>query len=209
MWQSAYLYPPPGSQATLATNLFFLPPTLARTMDSAPLEDVLFMRDEAANLAWAIERIVESPIEQQTQRYQSTDATPAGGTSEAAAPFDLPRYRLSSYVPPNWIPFIPVQQPNPEAPDDPNQIISRLQKGAVLQPDGSKKVHSATAEVLNAAANLLLYDEEVPREGARLTRQRRLTRWSDGSTWLWTSFRNQVGQGEGSSHLQFDQLLER
>jgi hypothetical protein len=116
---------------------------------------------------------------------------------------------LSSYVPPNWIPFIPVQQPNPEAPDDPNQIISRLQKGAVLQPDGSKKVHSATAEVLNAAANLLLYDEEVPREGARLTRQRRLTRWSDGSTWLWTSFRNQVGQGEGSSHLQFDQLLER
>jgi hypothetical protein len=30
----------------------------------------------------------------------------------------------------------------------------------------------------------------------------------DGSTWLWTSLRNQVGQGEGSSGLQFDQIIE-
>ncbi len=208
MWQSEYLYPPPGSEARIATNQFFLPPTLARSMDSAPLEDVLFTRDETANLAWAIERTVESPIERPAQRYLAADANPVDAGVDAA-PFELPRYRLSSSVPPNWIPFIPVQQQNPEAPNDPNQIISRLQKGAVLQPDGSKKVHTAVAEVLNVSANLLLYDEEVPREGARLTRQRRLARWTDGSTWLWTSFRNQVGQGEGSSHLQFDQILER
>jgi len=66
----------------------------------------------------------------------------------------------------------------------------------------------AKGDVLLSAPNLLLYDEEVPREGARITRQRRLARWTDGSTWLWTSFRNQVGQGEGSSQLTFDQLLE-
>ena len=40
----------------------------------APLEDVLFMRDEMANLAWAIERTVESPIEQPAQRYEARDA---------------------------------------------------------------------------------------------------------------------------------------
>lgn len=44
--------------------------------------------------------------------------------------------------------------------------------------------------------------------GARITRQRRLARWTDGSTWLWTSFRNQVGQGEGASNLRFDEVLE-
>jgi hypothetical protein len=38
--------------------------------------------------------------------------------------------------------------------------------------------------------------------------QRRLARWADGSTWLWTSFRNQAGTGEGSSGLKFDQVLE-
>ena len=78
----------------------------------------------------------------------------------------------------------------------------------MLQPDGSQRIHRAVGEVLNAASDLLLYDEEVPREGVNVTRQRRLARWTDGSTWLWTSLRNQVGRGEGASALQFDQLHE-
>lgn len=208
LWQCAYRNPPVGAAPKIATNRFFLPPTSNRTMDGAALEDVLFMRDEMANLAWAIERTVESPIEQAANRYESADSAAAEPASSVT---DLPRYLLSSTVPPNWIPFLPVQLPNPAVPSQATfgKTISRLQKGAVLQPDGSKKVHEALSDVLNASGNLLLYDEEVPREGARLTRQRRLTRWTDGSTWLWTSLRNQVGQGEGSSALQFDQVLER
>ena len=50
---------------------------------------------------------------------------------------------------------------------------------------------------------LLLYDEEVPREGVHVTRGRRMARWIDGSTWVWTAFRKQVGRGEGSSGLRF------
>ena len=111
-------------------------------------------------------------------------------------------------MPPNWIPLLPVQIPNPAFPTTAGQILSRLKRGAVLQPDGSKKVHNATGEVLGSLGNQLLYDEEVPREGARITRQRRMARWTDGSTWLWTSFRNQAGQGEGSSQLRFDQVIE-
>ena len=95
-----------------------------------------------------------------------------------------------------------------QPPNTPGQILSRLKRGAILQPDGTKSPQEATGEVLLSLANLLLYDEEVPREGARITRQRRLARWTDGSTWLWTSYRNQVGRGEGSSQLRFDQLLE-
>jgi len=207
MWQLAYAPPPASSPTTVATNRFFLAPTLGRGMDSAPLEDVLLMRDEMTNLAWAIERTVESPIERPAQRYLSADSTqeePADTTPSA----ELPRYLLSSTVPPNWIPFLPIQQPDPMAPNDPRRVVSRLQKGSVLQPDGSKKVHIAVAEVLNGSGNLLLYDEEIPREGTRLTRQRRFARWTDGSTWLWTSFRNQVGRGEGTSQLRFDQVRE-
>ena len=84
-----------------------------------------------------------------------------------------------------------------------------FKRGAMLQADGTTTtIHSEAGEVLRSVANLLLYDEEVPREGARITRQRRLARWSDGSTWLWTGFRNEVGQGEGASALRFDQLIE-
>jgi hypothetical protein len=207
MWQSSYVEAPPGSAGRIATNRYFLPSTLARTIDGAPLEDVLFMRDEMANLAWAIERSVESPIEQPAQRDEAADAAPSDAAVGAAAS-GLPRYLLASTVPPNWIPLLPVEQPNPAFPGDPSQVVSRLQKGAVLQPDGSRKIHTSQGDVLRAATPLLLFDEEVPREGARITRQRRLTRWSDGSTWLWTSLRNRVGQGEGSSALQFDQVLE-
>jgi len=208
LWQSAYRNLPSSAAAKIATNRFFLPPTLSRTIDSAPLEDVLFMRDETANLAWAIERTVESPIEQPAQRCEAPDSAPLQPSPDSMGT-ELPRYRLSSQVPPNWIPLLPVQLPNPSQPlNTAGQILSRLKRGAVLQPDGTKQVHAAVGGILNAGAQLLLYDEEVPREGVHITRQRRLARWTDGSTWLWTSFRNQAGTGEGSSGLKFDQVLE-
>jgi hypothetical protein len=205
LWQSAYKTPPPvfpGPPPKIVTNRFFLPPTLSRTMDSGPLEDVLFMRDEMANLAWAIERTVESPIEQPAQRYEAPDAF----TSSIVTSSNLPRYLLSSQVPPNWIPLLPVQIASP--PNTPGPVLSRLKCGAVLQPDGTNKPNTATGEVLRSIAGVLLFDEEVPREGTRVTRQRRMARWTDGSTWLWTSLRNEVGQGEGTSNLKFDQVLE-
>ena len=205
MWQPSLRRPVPSSALKTVANRFFLPPTLSRTLDSAPLEDVLFMRDEMANLAWAIERTVENPIEQPAQRYNT-------GESAAPAPapvsVESPRYLLSSEVPFNWIPLLPVQVPNPLQPSTPGQFLSRLKRGAVLKPDGTTTKYPALGEVLRSAADLLLYDEEVPREGARITRQRRLARWSDGSTWLWTGFRNQTGQGEGASALQFDRVIE-
>ena len=82
----------------------------------------------------------------------------------------------------------------------------RLKRGAVLQPDGSSTVHHSQSRVLGTGSPLLLYDEDVPREGAQMTRLRRLSRWLDGSGWVWTAFRKQVGRGEGSSGLRFDQL---
>jgi len=33
-----------------------------------------------------------------------------------------------------------------------------------------------------------------------------MARWIDGSAWVWTAFRNEVGTGEGSAGLRFDQL---
>ena len=207
LWQSSFRSPNSFSAARVAPNRFFLPPTLPRTIDSGPLEDVLFMRDEMANLAWAIERTVESPIEQPARRYEAPDAVPVDLPVDPAIA-SLPRYLLSTQVPPNWIPLLPVQIQNPAFPTTAGQILSRLKRGAVLQPDGSKKVHNSKGEILGSLGTQLLYDEEVPREGARLTRQRRMARWTDGSTWLWTSYRNQVGQGEGSSQLEFDQVIE-
>ena len=202
MFQLAYIRRPgEGDMPGAAANLFFLPPALGRSLEGAALEDVLFMRDEMANMAWAIERTIESPIEGPHPQVEpapqaALDAVPpsAGGAA--------PRYLLSSTVPPNWVALLPVQLSVP-----PNTIVSRLQRGAVLQPDGSQKVHTARGRLLNTGSALLMHDEEVPREGVRVTRHYQMTRWIDGTTWVWLAHRKQVGRGEGSSGLQFDRLL--
>ena len=202
MFQLAYIRRPgdegiPGA----ADNLFFLPPALGRSLESAALEDVLLMRDEMANMAWAIERTIESPVEQPNP-YSEVFARAADDGLPPSAGTTTARYLLSSTVPPNWVPLLPVQLV--VAPDT---IVSRLKRGAVLQPDGSQKVHTARGRLLNTGAALLMHDEEVPREGVRVTRHYQMTRWIDGTTWVWLAHRKQVGRGEGSSGLQFDRLL--
>jgi hypothetical protein len=195
MWQQSNIRYAGDPIGVPVSNRFFLPPTIGRSIDGTALEDVLLMRDEMANLAWGIERSIEGPVETSLPIANGSATT---GLAPAAASSALPRYLLSSTVPDNWIPLLPVQLDT--------KGTMRLKRGAVLQPDGSSKVHQARSEVLNAAPGLLLYDEEIPREGANITRRRRMTRWIDGSTWVWTSFRNEVGRGEGSAGLRFDEL---
>ncbi|MEO8333644.1 MAG: hypothetical protein ABI664_01640 [bacterium] len=194
MWQPALRQRPAAPANPFAANRFFLPPALGHVIEGGAVEDVLFMRDEVANLAWAIERQLESPIEQGIMQQSSARVAPPLTSS------GLPRYLLSSTVPDNWIPLLPVQVPAGSGK-------VRLKRGAVLQPDGTSIVHSAKSQLLSGAPGLALFDEEVPREGVRLTRSRRMTRWLDGSTWVWTAFQREIGRGEGSSGLQFDQLL--
>ncbi|MEP6493009.1 MAG: hypothetical protein ABJF01_10055 [bacterium] len=202
MWQQAYVRRAGEQPVAPVVNRFFLPPTLGKAIDGGMIEDVLFMRDEMANIAWAIEKSVEGPMEQPVMLAES--ATSAG--SVAAPPADVgtpPRYLLSSTVPSNWIPLLPVQLDGGAG-----VLVLRLKRGAMLQPDGSNIVRTGRSQALNVAASLLLYDEEVPRDGVHITRRRRAARWIDGSTWLWTAFRNETGTGEGSAGLQFDQVQD-
>jgi hypothetical protein len=53
---------------------------------------------------------------------------------------------------------------------------------------------------------ITLREEEVPREGARVTRAYQLARWIDGTTHLWLGRRKAIGRGEGSSGLRFDTM---
>jgi hypothetical protein len=200
LWQHANVRRPgaedlPGRYS----NMFFLPPAIGQVIESAALEDVLFMRDEMANVAWAIERSIENAAEQ-ARIYRE----PAPAPSAPAATTDAPRYLLSSSVPGNWIPLLPVQMRSAN-----NNVIQRLKRGKMLQINGGPPaIHESRSQALNPGTELLLYDAEVPREGVHVTRVRRTSRWIDGSTFVWTGFRKQVGRGEGSSGLHFDQLIE-
>ena len=199
MWQHAVLRRPgSGIGDSVQPNLFFLPPALGQTLEGAALEEVALLRDEMANVAWAIESSTESPSER--SRVYSAPAAPADSPPPSSA---APLYRVATAVPANWIPLLPVQ-----LRDQQGRVLSRLQRGALLQPDGTGKAPLARIQLLNAGSSLLLHDEDIPREGLQMSKGRRMSRWIDGSTWVWTAFRKRVGHGEGSSGLEFDRLRD-
>jgi hypothetical protein len=106
--------------------------------------------------------------------------------------------RLTTEVPDYWIPLMPVR----------TEGGLRLRRGAVLKSDGSKELVRARGRILEAGQALSLFDEEVPREGARVIRTYQFARWIDGSSHFWIGRRKGAGRGEGSSGLKFDALIE-
>src|SRR5262249_53065426 len=53
-----------GADGVAMTNAFFLAGVLAQPLEGPTVEEVLFLRDEQANVAWAVERRLTSPLEQ-------------------------------------------------------------------------------------------------------------------------------------------------
>ena len=86
------------------TPWLLLAPNTASSLDSRPVERVSFVRDEAANLAWAIEELIETPTGRPLRRRLQ-----AGLLDRPTAPAsgDAWRYRLQTPVPPFWIPLVP------------------------------------------------------------------------------------------------------
>ena len=201
IWRMFQISPTRGSGSSKPEpNLFFLPPSLISGISDQPIEEVLFLRDEMANLAWAVERVIESPAEGRINRFEASlqdkrkrdqQSPPAPPTTQQTL-----RYRLSTEVPDYWIPLLPVKM---------DQGL-RLRRGAVLKTDGRVAPVSALGRILEPGTELSLFEEEVPREGVRVTRSYQFTRWIDGSSHFWVGRRKGVGRGEGSSGLKFDSL---
>jgi hypothetical protein len=189
-----------GNGVTKPTaNMFFLPPTLVKNLESRPIEEVLFLRDEMANMSWGVERVIESASEQQLNRVEQQ----RNGTSQPppeSAPIKAV-YRLATEVPDYWVPLVPVKR----------NTGLRLERARLLKLDGKEEFVEAHGSILNSGdtQRLDIFEEEIPREGIRVTRSYQLTRWHDGSTHLWIGRRKRVGSGEGSSGLRFDSLFTR
>lgn len=182
-------------------KLFFLPPVLGPMLESRPVEDLSLLRDEMANVAWAVERVVESAAGRPLDRHEAYQETLAEQPPSPAADGAPLMYRLGTTVPDYWIPLLPVK----------DGTTLRLKRGVLpaFGEGGIQGVQLPKGRLLEPNRELLLYEEEVPREGARVTRTYQYARWIDGSTHLWIGRRKEPGRGEGSSGLQFDVAEKR
>ena len=82
-------------------RLLFLPPVLGPMLESQPVEDLSLLRDEMANLAWAVERVVESaagrPLDRHEAYQETLAAQPPSPTADGdGAPLS---YRLGTTAP--------------------------------------------------------------------------------------------------------------
>jgi hypothetical protein len=128
--------------------------------------------------------------------YYSRRAEPQAANS----PDGVVTYELSSTPPDYWIPLVPVQIEGSRG--------IRLRRAAMLDATGVPQFSRAKGRILtpNPGRRLDLYEEEIPREGVRVTRSYQYTRWLDGATLLWVGRRKEIGRGDGSSGLFFDTL---
>jgi hypothetical protein len=176
-------------------SLLLTPPTLGQSLDSEPIEDVALLRDELADLAWAIENTVASPLGTPVRRSEQVrNATPPPPVHQPLAELV---YRLRAPVPENWIPLVP-------GGADPGRLRRSALAGGAF--GGPLTPVPPVGRILQPASPLQVFAEEIPRSGTRVTRNWRFGRGPDGAAYLWTGRSRSAGSGEGSSALRYDSL---
>ncbi|WP_062302666.1 hypothetical protein [Demequina subtropica] len=201
------------SRAPLPQHLY-LPKTLPHISDGEPLEQVVFVRDETADMVWAVEQRIpdalggsrdaaEASRRLRQQLDPQADAAPAA-TAEGAL-----RYILQTEVAENWIPFVPVHLPG-------QQRAIQLQRGVMRRTIGPEDtlIRPATSilregidEADDRVAPYYVHEEEVPRAGVRVQGLLRRARRYDGTPVVWHARRVSTGRGEARSGLAFDRIV--
>lgn len=196
----------------------YVPSTVAKLIESAPIEKVTWLRDEMANMVWAVESIIPNERGTGIDGYEAAtdllNLLKQLGASQPPSP-EPPRektdaqiqYVAGTSVPENWIPFIPVHVPGS------NRKI-QLQRARMLRivPGLPTTSVAPRGKILQPGApgdKYFVHEEEVPRAGAIVTRKYQRARWIDGKTVVWLGRRKQTGRGEGSSGLRFDQIEDK
>lgn len=208
-----------GSGPGDADNSLLFLPTVPKIQEGKPVEQFVMLRDEIANMVWAIETDISTPSGRKTKaaeaaRELATFYNRLAESSSTTTPEDEPtasiRYKIMSSVPENWIPFIPVHVDNNKreiqlqraamprmTPGADVEDIERIRPRTILLREGLDQAQPAA---------YYIHEEEVPRAGIKVNRSYQRTRWYNGKTYLWLGIQKQTGRGEGSSGLRFDYL---
>jgi hypothetical protein len=222
-WQrwSIFTISTKGKAGEAADTSLMVLPTVPKIQQSPPLEEVLLIRDEVANMVWGIEKTIPAPTGEgkpggeaaietlnyfkRLSEFNPSPPLPPGLLKNEAKI----RYEVMNTVPENWIPFIPVH-----VPGDNRRI--QLQRASMprLLPDGTVTPVKPRTVLLregldqSTPKSYFIHEEEVPRAGVRVTRTYQRTRWHNGGVFVWLGVRKQTGRGEGSSGLAFDRIVD-
>lgn len=210
-WSMFQMTSPPSTPPSLV-----LLPVANKVQEEKSREEVALVRDEMANMVWAIEKKLALPsgakkagAETAREYFRHLERI-VGPPPAPPEPKAAIRYRVTNTVPENWIPFIPVHIAG-------SSRETQLQRAALPRmlgndPANFEKVRPRTSllrEGLEEKPQPRAYfidEEEVPRAGALVRQSFQRTRWLGGKPFVWLGIKKSTGRGEGSSGLAFDFL---
>ncbi|MHA1355489.1 MAG: hypothetical protein ACTSR1_09985 [Candidatus Heimdallarchaeota archaeon] len=206
-------------------SFFYMPNNLQNgALESEPIEEISFARDELANMVFAIEHKYQKNTGEVINRHDEEqipkEEPPVyyfdkenkdlverrefeGIENEPGENFigPLAKYDLMSYVPPHWVPYIAKQISNDGGSFD-GQIILRR---ARTQTDPSKIQYKGVL----LGESKYVYEEEITRTGVILKRVKQLARDGDGNLCSWQSRKKYPDMKRKSSNLRFDYIREK
>lgn len=172
LW-SMYTLSGNGNDLPLPSSLLFLPNNVPHSVDGRYIEEVSFRRDEYANLVWAIEHKYYENGE-----VINRDDIEAKKEVQEPTPSDYPIYRMKSYMPHHWIPYIP----KPLSPMGGDMVLRR---GRTVE-DASIKQYKG--EFIRES--VILNEEEIPATPIELTRRYKL---ASLGTEKWVAVKDRAG----------------
>ncbi len=207
-----------GKSLREADNSIILMPTVPKIQEGSAIEKVAMVRDEIANMVWAVETDIQLPSGDKKKGIEAGRELYTFYKRLVGEPESIDdeekianiRYEIMNTIPENWIPFIPVHK------DSDNREIqlqrasmSRIIPGDTESPAAVKPRAFLLRHGLDEDEkhSYFIYEEEIPRAGISVSKSFQRTRWYGGKVFNWLGIRKQIGRGEGSSNLAFDQII--
>jgi hypothetical protein len=187
-----------ASAAQWGGEFLLLPNVAIDIVHNDDIEDIRFLRDENANLVWAVE-----------SRYRAIDGSAVINGDGVPLPQESPsagdnldQFRLMSPLPEYWIPYVPQQLSANAAVSGEIQL-----RRARTNPQATATEPQYRSKIVSESVTLL--EEEIPRSGLRVRRISRFARGSDGTAHFWTGRLKEAGQRPTQPGLRFDFVDEK
>ena len=194
------------------------PPTVRRTEESDPIEEVQFLRDEMANMLWGVETVINDGCGGTMDGREFSDAI-LSVVDEKKRIFDAHEekydysFLLQNRVPINWIPFIPQK-----LQEEIREIIFRRAAMPIYYNNDFHTVRPST-QLLKIKEGIrknkkvvlprFINEEEITGYGVKLVLTAQRTRWFFGESFNWVGARKIISQYQANSGLLFDELIEK
>lgn len=182
------------------SDFIVLASTLGVVEEADALEQVQFLRDDQAAMAWAVENQLQgdldTPVDGQEAYLRWLKSNPVPVPPQATPDGPQIYYTMEIPAPINWIPMVPEQSPDGSL---------YLRRGTMIVPTTSGPYTvAARALLLDPGEPFFLLDHVVPRSGVLADRYFRRARSADGNTHVWLARKSGPGKGQGWSGLRFD-----